>query len=70
METPLSADAKVWLDEEGWHGIADFMKDGIDLSYYDLTTVLRLIEEAAEQSLAWEIFQFDNGLGLRGYIAR
>lgn len=67
----MSADAKVWKDDEGWHGIADFMEKQIDMSNYELVDVLKYVEEqAGYQALHWEIFQFDNGPGLRGYRAK
>lgn len=66
----MSADAKVWKDDEGWHGIADFMEDQIDLSDYGLVDTLEHIEFEAGQDLNWEIFIFGNGPGLRGYRAK
>ena len=66
----MSSDAKVWQDKDGWHGIADFMDEQIDMTDYDLVEILEHIERLARQSLHWEIFQFTNGPGLRGYRAR
>lgn len=67
----MSADAKVWHDEMGWHGICDAFDGTIDGSHYDLTSILKGIEEEfMKQPLHWEIFQFKNGLGLRGYRAK
>lgn len=66
----MSADAKVWQDKDGWHGVADFMEERLDMSDYDLVNILEQIEIMAKQELYWEIFQFSNGPGLRGYRAR
>lgn len=67
----MSADAKVWKDKDGWHGIADFMDEQIDLTEYGLVDTLEHIEmQAGGRALNWEIFEFKNGLGLRGYRAK
>jgi hypothetical protein len=66
----MSADAKVWQDKDGWHGIADFIEGQIDVTDYELATLLADIELKARQELHWEIFQFANGPGLRGYRAK
>lgn len=67
----MSADAKVWQDKDGWHGIADFMPNTqLNYTNYDLSELLEEIEVRAGQPLHWEIFQFDNGPGLRGFRAR
>lgn len=67
---PMSADAKVWKDDKGWHGIAEFTDNQIDMTAYGLTDMLEYIEEMAGRPLNWEIFEFKNGLGLIGYRAR
>lgn len=66
----MSADAKVWKDENGWHGISDWIDHEIISSEYALTDILTEIEDKAKQVLNWEIFEFKNGLGLRGYRAK
>ena len=66
----MSADAKVWKDDKGWHGVADFIDGQIDMTEYGLVDILEYIESQVETHLNWEIFQFNNGLGLRGYRAR
>lgn len=66
----MSADAKVWQDENGWHGICDATKEEYGGSHYMLSEIIGLIEEEMRQKLHWEIFIFKNGLGLRGYRAK
>ena len=67
----MSADAKVWRDDRGyWHSISDFQKGEMVSSAYGLTELLIEIEHEAKQKLDWDIFEFGNGLGLRGYRAR
>lgn len=66
----MSSDAKVWQDEHGWHGICDASDVAIDGSQYDLYFVLGVVEHLMGQPLHWEIFEFGNGLGLRGYRAK
>lgn len=67
----MSADAKVWKDEEGWHGICDIVpNEQFYETDYGLKDILIEIESKMETRLNWEIFQFTNGLGLRGYRAK
>ena len=66
----MSSDAKVWQDEDGWHGICDASAEQIDATNYELLSLIQEIENRMDQSLHWEIFSFKNGLGLRGYRAR
>jgi hypothetical protein len=66
----MSSDAKVWKDEDGWHGICDAVSGQIDGTEYGLRYVISRIEMDMEVELNWEIFQFTNGLGLRGYRAK
>ncbi len=66
----MSADAKVWKDNDGWHGICDAYNEQLDESEYGLTDLLIDIEDRMEMKLDWEIFQFTNGPGLRGYRAK
>jgi hypothetical protein len=67
----MSSDAKVWKDKDGWHAVADFFKlEEIHTSDYELVQTLQYVEDEAGQSLNWEIFEFKNGLGLRGYRAK
>lgn len=66
----MSSDAKIWKDEHGWHGICDNYQGQIHVTEYELRYLIIEIEEFMEQQLNWEIFQFGNGLGLRGYRAK
>jgi hypothetical protein len=66
----MSSDAKVWKDESGWHGICDLPGDELDGTEYDLSYIIKLIEDRFGHTLNWEIFQFGDGLGLRGYEAK
>ena len=66
----MSSDAKIWKDKEGWHGISDCGKEQIDVTEYELSDIIAYIEDEVEQQLNWEIFEFGNGLGLRGYRAK
>lgn len=66
----MSSDAKVWKDTSGWHGISDWHDHEIVSSEYALTDILTEIEDKAGQPLDWDIFEFGNGLALRGYKAR
>jgi hypothetical protein len=66
----MSADAKVWQDHEGWHSISDWNEKQITGSHYQLSDIITQVEDSAGQSLYWEIFQFGNGFGLRGYRAK
>lgn len=66
----MSADAKVWKDDTGWHGIADFIVGQLDVSDYELVDLLADVEIEAQQSLNWEIFIYPQGPGLRGYRAK
>lgn len=66
----MSSDAKVWKDKEGWHGISNWHIRELISHEYALTDILCEIEDKANQQLNWEIFTFENGLGLRGYIAK
>jgi hypothetical protein len=67
----MSADAKVWHDDTGWHGIDDHCDgrhDGID---YDLVTVLTDIERCMDsRGMRWEFRVYPDGqAGLVGYIS-
>lgn len=67
----MSADAKVWQDKEGWHGICDAVPgEQFNETNYGLVDILREIEGEMKQRLHWEIFQFGNGPGLRGYRSK
>ena len=66
----MSSDAKVWKDKEGWHGISDWHDHELISHDYALSDIITEIEDKAKQQLNWEIFQFGNGLGLRGYRAK
>ena len=66
----MSSDAKVWREENEWHAISDWHDNELYSSEYSLTTILTEIEDKAGQELDWDIFQFANGLALRGYRAR
>lgn len=66
----MSSDAKVWQDEDGWHGICDANNNRIDGTNYELKDIIEDIETVMGQSLYWEIFPFKNGLGLRAYRAK
>jgi hypothetical protein len=66
----MSSDAKVWKDEDGWHGTSDLHTEQIDATEYDLSYIIDEIEAMFKQNLNWEIFKFENGLGLRGYRAK
>lgn len=67
----MSSDAKVWKDKEGWHGICDSVpNEQFNEDEYGLRDILTEIEGEMKIRLNWEIFQFTNGLGLRGYRAK
>lgn len=67
----MSSDAKVWQDKYGWHGICDAKpKEQFDGTDYDLSALIIEVEYEMGQKLHWEIFEFGNGLGLRGYRAK
>lgn len=66
----MSADAKVWKDETGWHGICDDCPEQLNGTDYDLAYIIKQIESRMGIPLDWEIFAFSNGLGLRGYRAK
>lgn len=66
----MSSDAKAWKDKNGWHAICDATKDQIDGTEYGLVEVLIEIEYIMKAKLHWEIFEFGNGWGLRGYRAK
>lgn len=67
----MSSDAKIWQDKDGWHGICDDVPgEQFNETNYGLRDIIVEIEGEMKQSLHWEIFQFDNGLGLRGYRAK
>lgn len=68
----MSADAKVWADENGWHGIHDgkchneTQHNGTE---FDLIDVLLSIEACmGAQGMRWVHGNYPNGLALRGYI--
>jgi len=66
----MSADAKVWADDTGWwNGIHDGECRSSIRTHdaYALSHVLADIERCMHRQLRWEIFQFSNGPGLRGY---
>lgn len=67
----MSADAKVWQDEDGsWYGICDGSEGQLTGTEYGLTSLLIEVEYIMKQHLHWEIFQFGDGLGLRGFRAK
>lgn len=66
----MSSNAKVWKDKEGWHGISDWHDKELISHDYALSDIIIAIEDQALQQLDWEIFEFKDGLGLRGYIAK
>lgn len=66
----MSADAKIWQDEHGWHGICDATGEKYHGTNYELSWLIIEIEYEMKQKLHWEIFEFGNGLGLRGYRAK
>ena len=66
----MSSDAKVWKDKDGWHAISDFFDGELNGTEYELSLLLKEVESEAKVLLNWEIFEFTNGLGLRGYRAK
>lgn len=66
----MSADAKIWRDKDGWHGICDGSEVALDFGLYGLSEVILDIENEMKQKLDWDICHFANGLALRGYRAR
>ena len=66
----MSSDAKIWHDKDGWHGICDDSNHQVNDDDYSLNSVIGYIESVMGQRLHWEIFEFGNGLGLRGYRAK
>ena len=67
----MSSDAKIWKDENGWHGICDAVpNEQFNGTEYELREILVEIEQEMKTRLNWEIFKFTNGLGLRGYKAK
>lgn len=66
----MSSDAKIWRDKDGWHGISDWHDQPLDSHEYGLSDIIAEIELRAKQPLDWDIFEFDNGLALRGFLAR
>lgn len=66
----MSADAKIWKDNEGWHAVTNWHERTIHGSEYSLSDIITAIEDKAKQPLNWEIFEFSNGLGLRGFLAK
>lgn len=64
----MSADAKVWPDDDFFWGA---VHDGpCKCGKHEpgmLSDMLREVEECMEGQLRWEIFQFGDGPGLRGY---
>lgn len=66
----MSADAKVWPLEDGsgqWGAVHDGPCKCGKHEYDLLSATLLEVEECMGTEMKWEIFQFGNGPGLRGY---
>lgn len=74
----MSADAKAWTEDgawDSWKGVHDgpcVCSTSLMVPHdqgANLSELLRDLEECVGRQLRWEIFEYGNGLGLRGYVA-
>ena len=67
----MSADAKLWQDDEGrWHSVNNWDDEPGLGSPYDFIKLLTDIEAKAGCPLHWEIYQYAGGHCIRGYVTK
>ena len=67
----MSADAKVYQENNLWYGVHDGPCSPGSMPHnqgeYSLTFLMDELEQCTG-TLRWEMFQYPNGLGLRGFV--